>query len=140
MHAGMGHTLQEVHRVLKSNGTLIDMRPHIGNRPVTVVLSYATLLAGKIDSSRTEDDKRAATQAMQQALNDGLYKLEHDAIFEITTELDSVDDLRDYGDSLNKSILPEQVIEQVENLIADEKDDFSIQIRRPISIANYRKL
>ncbi len=140
MRAGMVHALREIHRVLKPKGTLIDLRPHIGNRPVEVLLSYATLRAGEIDSSANEPDKRAADNAMQQMIADGLFRLEYDEEFDYITDLDTVDDLRDYGQSMERSILPDAVVAQVEALTADESDDFSIQVRRSMIIARYRRI
>ena len=140
MQAGMVHALKEIHRVLKSGGTLIDLRPHYGNRAIEVDLSSATLHAGEIDSSRTESDKHAADSAIQQVVQDGLFKLEHDEIFELQSHLDTVDDLREMRKSFRQSILPDEVITRVEALTADETDDFSIRVRRNMLIARYRRL
>ncbi len=139
MHAGMVHALREIHRVLKPNGTLIDLRPNEGNRPIEVLLSYATLRAGEIESSTDATDKRAANHAMQQAVTDGLFKLEYDETFDYIADLDTVEDLRNYGKSLKQNILSEATVAQVEALTSDETDDFSIRIRRSMMIARYRK-
>ena len=140
MYAGMVHTLKEIHRVLKPNGTLVDLRPNFGNRTVEVNLSYATLFAGEVDTSPSDPDLRAANSAIQQAFTDGLFRFEHDEEFEYVTELDTVADLREFGEALDKSTLSESVIVQVETLVADEPDDFSIHIRRPMTIARYRRI
>lgn len=140
MHEGMVHALRAIHRILKPNGTLIDLRPDIGNRSIWVELSYATLKAGEVDSSDTESDRLAADEAIQQAVADGLFTFEYDATFDIIADLDTVDDLRDYKTTLNRSILSETVIAEVEQLIVDEDDDYSIRIPRPMIIASYRKL
>ena len=140
MHAGMVHALREIHRVLKPNGTLIDLRPHFGDRIVEVMLSVATVRAGEIDSSATETDKYEANTAIQKVVADGLFRLEHDEVFNYVADIDTVDDLREYGESLEESILPETVVAQVEALIADETDDFSIQVRRPMMIARYHRI
>lgn len=138
MQAGMVHTLREIHRVLKPNGTLIDLRPNLGGRVVEVVLASATLHAGDVDSSRYEPDKRASNLAIEQMVADGLYRLEHYEEFSYVTDLDTVDDLREYGGALNLDILSDAVVEQVDQLTADETEDFSIRVRRPMIIARYR--
>ena len=140
MQAGMVHALREIHRILKPRGTLIDLRPHSTNRQVLVELSYATLNAGEIDSSRSVADRLAADHVIEQAVKDKLFTLEHHTHFELYTDLDTVDDLREYGKSFNRSVLPEAVIQQVERLTHDENDDFSIRVQRPFTIARYRKL
>lgn len=139
MHEGMVHALREIHRVLKPNGTLIDLRPHFGNRPVEVVLSYATLRAGEVDTLPNAEDKHVANRAIKQAVTEGLFKFEHEEVFDHVTDMDTVDDLRDYNKSLKQSILPEATIAQVEQLTVDETDDFIIQVHRSMIIARYRR-
>jgi SAM-dependent methyltransferase len=140
MQAGMVHTLREIHRVLKPKGTMIDLRPNLGGRIVNVVLSSAILRAGEVDSSRFEPNKYSANHAIEQVVADRLFKLEYDEVFDLMTDLDTVDDLREFGESLHQDILADAVIEQVEKLTADETEDFSIRIRRPMMIARYRRI
>ena len=139
MREGMVHALREIHRILKPNGTLIDLRPNLGNRPVEVVLSYATLRAGEIDTSASARDGYAANDAMKKVVTEGLFSLEYDEEFDHIADLDTVDDLREYGKSLKQSSLSDATIAQVETLTADESDDFSIRIRRSMMIARYCK-
>lgn len=139
MQSGMVHALREIHRILKPNGKLIDLRPHIDNRQLWVELASATLFAGEIDSSATVNDHLVADRALQKVIDDGLLTLEHQTEFELFTDLDTVDDLLDYRNSLRSSILPDDVVQQVSNLTADETDDYRIRIRRMLTIARYRK-
>lgn len=139
MQAGMVHALREIHRILKRDGKLIDLRPHIDNRQLWVELASATLFAGEIDSSATINDQLAADNTLQQAVHNGLFALEYQTGFEIFTDLDTVDDLLDYRNSLRSSILPDDVVQQVINLTDDEIDDYRIRIRRMLTIARYRK-
>ena len=135
----MVHALKEIHRLLKTGGTLIDLRPHYKNRDVLLELPSATLSVGEIDSTATVSDQLAANDAIQQAVDLGFYTLEHQTDFTIYIDLDTADDLRNYGDSLRRSILPDEVLQRVIDLTADESNDYSIRIRRALTIARYRK-
>ena len=134
----MVHALQEIHRVLKVGGSLIDLRPAISNRTVEIELSYARLHVGEIDSVVTIPDHLAADRALQNQIAAGLFRAEYEENFELVTELDTLVDLLEYAASLRQSVLPEAVLQRVEAIIADETEDFSIRTRREMVIARYR--
>ena len=135
----MVHALREIHRTLRPDGTLIDLRPAIQNRAIELELSYARLHIGEIDSSATAADHQAADAALRAAVKQGLFRGEHDADFQLIIDMDSVDDLRAYAAALRRSVLPSEVISRLEWLTADENGDFIIRIRRQMTIARYRK-
>ncbi len=135
----MVHALQEIHRVLKVGGSLIDLRPAISNRTVEIELSYALLHVGEIDSVVTIPDHFAADRALQNQIAEGLLRAEHQESFELVTELDTMADLLEYAATLRQSVLPEAVLQRVEAIIADETEDFSIRTRREMVIARYRR-
>ena len=135
----MVHALQEIHRVLKVGGSLIDLRPAISNRTVEIELSYARLHVGEIDSVVTIPDHLAADRALQNQIADGLLRAEYEENFELVTELDTLADLLEYAASLRQSVMPEAVLQRVEAIIADETEDFSIRTRREMVIARYRR-
>lgn len=135
----MVHALQETRRVLRSGGTLIDLRPAIQNRTIELELAYARLHIGEIDSSATAADHQAADAALRGAVKRGLFQSEHDADFQLVIDMDSVDDLRGYAAGLRRSVLSDEVISRLEWLTADESGDFIIRIRRQMTIARYRK-
>ncbi len=136
----MVHTLQEVHRVLKAAGTLIDLRPTAQNRTVELELSYARLNLGEIDSSSRITGCQAADDALRGAVNQGLFRGEHDANFQLITDLDTAADLRAYAATWRRSILPQEIVKRLEALTAHENEDFIIRIRRGMLIARYRKM
>lgn len=135
----MVHTLHDIHRILKPHGTLIDLRPDASNSPVMLDLASVTLHVGEVDSSRTYDEKWAADKAMQHVVDDGLFKLDHQTTFHIVDDLDTVEDLRVYRESFNRSVLADHVIERVAELILDEDDDYRIRVLSPMVITRYRK-
>ncbi len=136
----MVHALDEVHRVLAPGGALIDMRPTTRNRTVEVVLGGAWLRAGEIDAAASNADRVAADQALDGALEAGLFHAEHKETFFYISEMDSLADLRDFAASLRRTALPAEVMARVAGLVADLSGDYSIRIAREIVIARYRSL
>lgn len=136
----MVRALSEARRVLKSGGWLIDMRPTMRNRRVELALADATLFIGEIDSSSAFSDHVAANAALDAALAAGEFKLEHFTTFQITTDLDSLGDLREFQSGLRRSVMPESIFERIESLVKDEPSDSLIRIRREMLVARYRRL
>ena len=135
----MVHALQECQRVLRAGGTLIDLRPGQRNRQVELELPSARLHLGEIGSASPTDDDLAADAALRQATGAGLFRLEHDERLEYVTEMDTLDDLREFGETLRRSAMPAALIERASQLTADEPE-FIIRVRRQMLIARYRRL
>ena len=135
----MVHALEETHRVLRAGGGLVDLRPAISNRTVELELAAARLHIGEIDSSATFADHRVADAALESFLRGGLLQVEHAAEFQLTTDLDTVEDLRAFAKTLRRSILGDELLQQIESLIADEGDDYVIHSRRDMTIKRYRR-
>ena len=135
----MVHALRETHRALRPGGTVIDLRPASENRSVELELPGARLHVGEIDYSRTFADHAAADAALRRLIDQGFFAAEHDASFQVITELDSLDDLREFAGGLRKSVLPAEVPRRIAALIADERD-YRIRTGREMSIARYRRL
>lgn len=135
----MVHALKETHRVLKAGGGLIDLRPATSNRTVELELAAARLHIGEIDSSATFADHRAADAALDRFLRGGLLCVEHAEEFQLTTDLDTVEDLRAFAKTLRRSVLGDELVQRIESLIADEGDDYVIHTRRDMIIKRYRR-
>ena len=136
----MVHALEETHRVLRAGGSFLDLRPATKNRHVELEASGARFHIGEIDSSATFADNLAADAALAILRDQGLIKLTHDAHFEVTTDLDSVEDLRAHATTLRRSVMPEEVPDRIESLIAGDVQDILIQTRREMLIRRYRCL
>ena len=133
------HALRECHRALRAGGRLIDLRPSERIRQVELELPGARLHIGEIDSSSAIGDDIAANNAITQALAAGLFAPEHDERLEYVMELDTLADLLEFGESLRRSVLPEEIVARVRTLTADEPD-FVIRVRRQMLIARYQRL
>ena len=134
----MVHALEETHRVLKSGGSLVDLRPASSNRTVELELAHARLYIGEIDSSQTFADHHVADAALQGLLDQGLLAAVHEANFQVITDLESIEDLREFAATLRRTILPDELLKRIETLIADEEEDYIIRTRREMVIARYR--
>ncbi len=136
----MVHALEEARRALKPGGQLIDLRPSARNRRVELDLGGTRLRLGEIDSSHTFPDHAAADEALRQACAEGRLRAEHQARFELTTDMDSAADFREFAASLRRSIVPDWLLERVASVTADLADDCLIRARREMVIARFRRL
>lgn len=135
----MVHALEETCRVVRGGGSIIDLRPATKNRTVELELAGARLHIGEIDSSSTFSDHLVADAALEQMIDQGLIMLQHDAVFEVTTDLDSIEDLRAHAKTLRRSILGDELLDQIDSLISDEEEDYMIRTRREMIINRYNR-
>lgn len=136
----MVHALSEAGRVLRPGGLLIDLRPTARNRRVELELAEARLHIGEIDSSNSAAEKRMADEALQATLERGLFRAEHQARFEFVTDLDTLEDLREFGTRLRRSVMPEGLPRRIAALTAGGGEDYLIRIRREMIIWRLRRL
>lgn len=136
----MVHALEETHRVLREGGSFLDLRPATKNRRIELEVSGARFHIGEIDSSATFADHWAADSALEIMRDQGLIAPMHDAQFLVTTDLDSVEDLRAHATTLRRSVMAEELPDRIESLIAGETQDILIQTRREMVIRKYRCL
>ncbi|MCY4018118.1 MAG: hypothetical protein OXG39_01800 [Chloroflexi bacterium] len=136
----MVHALKETHRVLREGGSFIDLRPATKNRLVELDVSGTRFHIGEIDSSATFADHWAADAALESLRDQGLIAPMHDAQFLVTTDLDSIEDLRAHATTLRRSVMAEELPDRIESLIAGEDQDILIRTRREMVITRYRCL
>ena len=134
----MVHALAEAGRVLRPGGALIDLRPTARNRRVELEVGAETISVGEIDSSKTAHEKRLADEMLGVALDRGLFRAEHEAGFEYVTDMDTLEDLREFAARLRRSVMPEGLPRRIEALRVGAGEDFAIRIRREMKIGRYR--
>ncbi len=88
----MVHALQEVHRVLKPHGLLIDLRPAASHRRAGLGLGRSWQLVGVMRESL--DDDHAADAAIATVLRRGLFRPLRRQRFNLDRVLDAVDEFR----------------------------------------------
>jgi SAM-dependent methyltransferase len=95
-HEGMVHALEEIHRLLRRNGTLIEIHPAVEFPFVQVMSNGEPRFSEDDPGFDYEEDLRAAEHAVATVVDKGLFVLEERRIFEFRTYAPSVDELRDH--------------------------------------------
>jgi SAM-dependent methyltransferase len=96
-HEGMVHALEEIHRLLKPAGTLIEIHPVVDAPPLVEVRSDGQLLFAEHDPVFDyEEDLRQAEAAVATVLDRGVFVLDDRRRFELLTHAASVKELRDH--------------------------------------------
>jgi SAM-dependent methyltransferase len=96
-HEGMVHALEEIHRLLKPAGVLIEIHPAVELRPSVEVWSDGRLAFLEDDPVFDyEDDLRQAEAAVASVLDRGVFVLDDRRRFELRTHAASVKELRDH--------------------------------------------
>jgi SAM-dependent methyltransferase len=96
-HEGMVHALEEIHRLLKPAGTLIEIHPSLEGPPVVEVRSNGGLSFAEDDPGFDyADDLRQAEAAVASVVDRGMFVLENRRRFELRTHAGSVEELRDH--------------------------------------------
>jgi SAM-dependent methyltransferase len=96
-HEGMVHALEEIHRLLKPAGVLIEIHPSVDAPPFIEVRSGGRLLFSEPDPVFDyEEDLRQAEAAVASVVSAGVFALEDRRRFELRTYAASVKELRDH--------------------------------------------
>lgn len=98
---GMVHALEEIHRLLRSAGTLIEIHPALEVPYVEVRSDGRGLFAEEDPGYDYEDDLRHAEAAVATIVDRGVFVLEDRRRFELRTHAASVSELRRYWDVYN---------------------------------------
>jgi hypothetical protein len=96
-HEGMVHALEEVHRLLKLSGILIEIHPSLEGPPLVEVRSNGRLSFAEDDPGFDyADDLRQAEAAVASVVHQGMFVLEDRRRFELRTHAGSVEELREH--------------------------------------------
>ena len=92
----MVHALEEIRRLLKPDGCLIDIHP-IRKAPLIEVYQESDLLFAESDPGYDYDEGlRHADEALEEVVRRGLFRIEGRNEFEVVTHASSVAEMRDY--------------------------------------------
>ena len=92
----MVHALEEIHRLLRPAGTLIEIHPAIGS-PFVEVRSGGNVAFSEPDPGYDyEDDLLHAEASVTNVIDRGLFSLEDTRPFELRTHAASVQEMRDH--------------------------------------------
>jgi SAM-dependent methyltransferase len=95
-HEGMVHALEEIHRLLRSDGVLIEIHPVPGS-PLIEVRSGADVAIREADPTYDyEDDLLHAEQAVDEIVQRGRFDLGATCDVDFVIHASSVEELREY--------------------------------------------
>ena len=138
----MVHALVECWRVLRGDGRLIDLRPHVSGWPVEIVSPDTRILVGQLDDKAGIRDDIAADIAISKAIRRGWFEVENEAFFEYAYYWNSVDEMNAYIETEWSNLVAVQgnVLSEARRLVQLTSEPVQIRIRRTMLIGSYRKL
>lgn len=92
---GMVHALEEIGRLLRPGGCLIDIHPTRTATKIEVHQSGIVVFSGSVPGQSFQDIQ-SAEDAMARTVREGLFAMEREAEFDWRTYAPSISELRDY--------------------------------------------
>jgi hypothetical protein len=90
----MVHALEEIRRLLKPTGILIDIHPVAESSPIEIHQGGQIDLAGDLSVRQWCTDYEQADMALSEITQRGLFAVERESVFDSLTHYDSVEELR----------------------------------------------
>lgn len=139
----MVHALNEIHRILKPRGILIDLRPVEDNWSVEVVSSTGHRVAGKLmDMPVGIADDNAAFKAMNEVEALGWFSKEKDDEFGFFYIWDTPSEMKSYIDEEWEDFekLDDDLYRKTSSLWASANADARVRVRVKMWVAAWKKL
>jgi len=136
----MVHALRETYRVLKPDGLLIDLRPAAVHRRVGFNDGGGYRLRWVMRENF--DDDHAADRAVDQVVNDGLFKAERRTRFACYRVMDTARDFQEWlKDFIYKGNFPSHdwLVRRVERAIEESDGKTRIVVSAPLVLRALRK-
>lgn len=138
----MVHALNEIHRVLVLNGTLIDLRPLLDQWSIEVRSNGETHEAGRAtDLPEPLADDLAADEALAEALRRGWFFRERSEIFPFFYYWDTPKEMQEYIDETWNDVIniKEDLWKDLRSKWAVSNADARVRMRLKMSIASFHK-
>jgi hypothetical protein len=139
----MVHALDEVRRVLKRDGILLDIRPVEDQWTVEIATAERYEVAGKLnDMPIGIEDDAAAFRAMDEAESRGWFKKEHEAEFSFFYYWDTPSEMKEFLDEEWEDFekLEEDVYQKAKSLWASASGDAQLRVRVKMHISRWIKI
>jgi SAM-dependent methyltransferase len=139
----MVHALDEIRRVLKSNGTLIDLRPVEDHWSVEIASISEAKVAGFLtDMPLGVADDAAAFGAMREAESRGWFKRERAEEFSFFDYWDTPSEMKQYMEEEWEDFekLEDEVYQKSRSLWASANADARLRVRVKMVIHRWRKM
>jgi len=147
----MVHALEEIHRLLKPGGVLIDIHPVSGPSMVEIHQNGKIDMVGNFSVSQWITDFQQADDALVIIVQRGMFSVERHRSFDTLTYYDSVGEMRGgFIESIHKYArdaeskevaLPhvETLVARAEELMRAASDDVKLVLREHDHISRLRK-
>jgi SAM-dependent methyltransferase len=138
----MVHALNEIHRVLKQEGTLIDLRPVEDHWVVEVATSSEVRVAGYLtDMPIGIADDAAAFRAMLEVESQGLFKREKEEYFPFFYYWDTPSEMKEFMEAEWEDFekLETEVYEEAKSLWASANADARPRVRVKMLVTRWAK-
>ncbi|KXK14680.1 MAG: hypothetical protein UZ14_CFX002001105 [Chloroflexi bacterium OLB14] len=139
----MVHALEEIYRVLKPNGMLIDLRPIEENWKAEVVTSTNYQTCGSLTAlARGVADDEAANQAVGQVERRGLFIKEREEMFSYFYMWDTPSEMKEFMESEWEEFekMEDDLYRKVGTAWATSNADANVRVRVHILISLWKKL
>ena len=93
-YEGMVHALEEIHRLLKPTGRLIDIHPVAVSPRVEINEAGKIHLAGYLSVHQWFTDFLQADNALEEIIRRGLFSIEQEEIFDVPIHYASVEEMQ----------------------------------------------
>jgi hypothetical protein len=102
-YTGMVHALEEIHRLVKPTGILIDIHPVAEPSPVEIHQGEKIELAGELFVRQWCSDYQHADEALTEIKQRGLFMVEREGMFNSLTYYNSAAEMRaDWKEAIGK--------------------------------------
>ena len=142
-HASMVHALREIHRTLKPNGTLIDLRPVEDNWTVEVRSASGRHIAGRLtDVPIGKADDEAAFAAMKDVESRGWFVREQEEEFAFFYYWDTPSEMKEWIDAEWDDFekIEEDVYRKAQSHWASANADARVRVRVKMLITRWKKI
>jgi hypothetical protein len=135
----MVDALNETRRVVKPQGTLVNLVPVIAPLRLEVIADHDTAWTKQVAALSVPEDVAAADAAMRHAVRRGWFKPDASSSFDLEVNCDSAADLRAYVDSrkIVGDEIPYEELEQQRHALAAAGTFARIRCRRPWMLTRY---
>lgn len=134
----MVHALEIVHRWLKPDGRLIDIHP-TGEPPlIEVYHAGKAVLAGQLQETDDFIEYAQASEALEQVVERGLFKLDCRKTFSFATYAEDVSELVRYlSEEWSDGYLLPETIQKAGRLLKDANREAELRLREQVYLGNY---
>ena len=142
-HASMVHALREIHRTLKSNGILIDLRPVEDNWSVEIHSASGLQIAGYLtDVPIGKADDEAAFAAMRDVESRGWFINERSEEFAFFYYWDTPSEMKEWMDQEWDDFvkMENDVYRKAQSLWASANADARVRVRVKMLITRWKSM